>query len=711
MSRETMIKIGVGAAALFLLAFILLELFSGDDDGSSDEAAPTVTQVAVQPSVPFAPPEVPPDAPLEEPTIVPAEQWDPLVRDLIPFIEEARGLRFKEPVAIEVGTAAELLQRYGTPGLDPVTADYLNDILGMYRSLGIYEGSADLNSLVSADLSWGVNQYDPTTKTVTITSDAGGPDAVAFRQAVLVHEMVHALQDQHFGEASPISFDELTMRRMMWEGDAVRIETEFAATMSEADRASYEALEASLRRSSDQGIIEVLGVEGQFIYLGGHQVTRLAQVLDSTKAIDRLVAYPPDRPAQLLSVSTLFLHEGQPWANDTAMPDYPVPEDGLLIDGGSLGAWLWYVAMSTHIDPVEALRAAEAIGSDRYVLFERNGQICANFEAVATDQGGAGHLATGIRNWAATLPHAPAVTVADRSVRVESCDPGVGASMNFARPPQEVVSGPIARVGAVADVLAAQRGWWAEDPLKERQRWCLAETVQRAIPVDEALAGLSPERIASIGEAAVKACLADRVPGGPPPIAGECSAAGMEPEFGQTTLPAPVAEARAALAAAAVACDYGALRELMGAQGPFLGDGLLGQVERPAAVIERWQRLEERERPVLAELVTTLQGGWMCGPELLTTVEGASGDGCAFLSAGSGAVDDNAWVALFDTEGAVIGFASNGAVQGAVLEMWAETVTGERNKDSYTIGGAQGASGLPRGWPVSIPPSSLLEEL
>jgi hypothetical protein len=481
--------------------------------------------------------------------------------------------------------------------------------------------------------------------------------------------------------------------------------------MSEADRASYEALEASLRRSTDQGIIEVLGVEGQFIYLGGHQVTRLAEILESDEAINRLVEYPPTRPAQLLRVSTLFLHEGQPWANDTELPAFPVPDDGFLIDGGSLGAWLWYVAMSTHLDPAEALRASEAIGSDRYVLFERNGQICANFEVVASGAGDAGHMVTGMRAWSASLPHTPAITVDGRSVRVEVCDPGVGAPMNFARPPQDVVTGPIARLGAIADVLEPQRGWWADDPLRERERWCLAETVQRAIPVDEALAGLTAERIATLGESAVETCLADRVPGGRPPILLECSASGLDVELDDAGLTPEMAGARRAVVEAAVACDYQTLRTLIAEQGPYLGDGAFGQATRPTGVVERWQRLEDREQPVLAELVATLQGGWVCGAGVLDTVEGGSGDGCAFLSAGTGPVDDNAWVAVFDVEGGMVGFASNGDTQGGLLEIWAETVTGARNADQYTFGGQQGASGLPRGWPVGIPPAALLEEL
>jgi hypothetical protein len=48
------------------------------------------------------------------------------------------------------------------------------------------------------------------------------------------------------------------------------------------------------------------------------------------------------------------------------------------------------------------------------------------------------------------------------------------------------------------------------------------------------------------------------------PVAAECSATGMPMPPEQEGLPAPVADARRAIAAAAIACDYAALEELAG---------------------------------------------------------------------------------------------------------------------------------------------------
>jgi len=90
----------------------------------------------------------------------------------------------------------------------------------------------------------------------------------------------------------------------------------------------------------------------------------------------------------------------------------------------------------------------------------------------------------------------------------------------------------------------------------------------------------------------VKACLADRVPGGPPPILTDCSAAGLQPEIGNTSLPDAVAEARLAVVEAAVACDYDALKAAIADQGPYLGDGITGQADRAVAGKSSYRRYE-----------------------------------------------------------------------------------------------------------------------
>ena len=224
--------------------------------------------------------------------------------------------------------------------------------------------------------------------------------------------------------------------------------------------------------------------------------------------------------------------------------------------------------------------------------------------------------------------------------------------------------------------------------------------------IEDALEGLSDERIAAVGEGAVLACLADRVPGGPPPIEGDCSADGMDFEAEVDGLPGPVADTRVALLEAATACDLDAIVELLAAKGPYLGDGGLPEVDRARNLRDRWSRSEERRVPVLADLVTTLSSGWMCGPDLASALDGREGAACAFLSGGSGAVEGTANIVLIGTKGGFIGFGANGGAQAEALTQWAEVVTGDRSADDH----ATSDEGLPRGWPRAVPPSALIDE-
>jgi hypothetical protein len=410
-------------------------------------------------------------------------------------------------------------------------------------------------------------------------------------------------------------------------------------------------------------------------------------------------------------VSTLFLHGQEPWASDSEEADYPeFPLDAYPQLGGSFGAWMWYVTMATRIDPGDALRAADSIGSDRYVVYSQGAQTCGMFEIVPESPGTRAFLERAISDWTTTLPHGAELDIADK-ITLTVCDPGPGAAMNFVRPPQEIVAGPIARTEAITDVLEPQRGWWVEDELKERERWCLVETVQRAITTDEALEGLSQERIELLGKEAVRACLPDRAPtrggGGP---GTECSSAGAEPEMTQEGLPAEVQATRTAILEALVACDYSALDDLFAENGPYFGDASAPAPRTGFDLVDRWKRQEGRGNAVLRDVVTTLSSGWFCGPDLSEVVPDATGDACAWVSPGRAAINSEAWVVVIGQKGGWRGFGDQPAIQEELMAVWSATVTGERDPAAFDSGGP-GASigGLPPGWPAAIAPASLLE--
>ena len=82
----------------------------------------------------------------------------------------------------------------------------------------------------------------------------------------LVHELTHALQDQHFDldreDESEDGGDEVF--RSLVEGDATRVEDGYIASLSDDDRARYVAETSSQEESTDleRGAVGVAGIRG-----------------------------------------------------------------------------------------------------------------------------------------------------------------------------------------------------------------------------------------------------------------------------------------------------------------------------------------------------------------------------------------------------------------------------------------------------------------
>jgi hypothetical protein len=702
------------ALAVFVIGIAMLDRLSSSDGGETAETPPT-TAAAVDPPAPFEVPPIPEGADaFEEPQTVTPEQWDPVVADLVTFVEEERRLRFEEPVTVELVSGAEIVSDFSIPD-DPFFRDYVRALVGSYRALGILEGDVDIVSQIEQGNEIGLlGLYDPTADVIRVRNDVGGEAGRSpFQRAVLVHELTHALQDQHADLSDPRSeLEALSMQRMMVEGDARRIERAYVESLPPEEQAQYEeTIGAVENQGAEAGLLGVLGIEGTVVYEGGSQITRLVDVLDGSEAVDILLKYPPDRPAQLLRGSTLFLHGQEPWASDEPSATYPdIPPDAYAIDGASQGAWLWYVIFATRIDPADALRSADAIGSDRYVLYDQGGQICAAFELVAAGPDEVGHLARGVQMWAAGLPHGATVTIDGTVVSITVCDPGAGASAAFVNSPAEIVDGPIARVAAVSDVLGPQRGWWHADELGDGERWCLAETVQRAVSLEEAQVGLDEGHIAELGEWAVRSCLPDRVPSGSAAPTGVCSAAGLEPALDQEGLPEAATAARRRILEAATACDFTALGRILASAGPYFDDAASPAPDRPTSLARRWERREELGQPVLANLVATLDSGWMCGPAVATAVDGGEGAGCGWVWSGEGPVDRTAYVALVDGEGGWMGFGEDVDIQSELMALWSGTVTGTQPTEEYQWTAREAGAAWPLGWPTGVAPTAELRD-
>ncbi|MFC7213625.1 Hvo_1808 family surface protein [Saliphagus sp. GCM10025334] len=107
-------------------------------------------------------------------------------------LEELRGLRYTEDVAVEVWSREELREWYGES--EPAGA-FTNEL---WRAAFVVDGETDVNAAFDSLYGDSVLGFYVDGRIVVVTND---PDADQLRidRTTLVHELAHALQDQQFG--------------------------------------------------------------------------------------------------------------------------------------------------------------------------------------------------------------------------------------------------------------------------------------------------------------------------------------------------------------------------------------------------------------------------------------------------------------------------------------------------------------------------------
>ncbi|WP_410766359.1 Hvo_1808 family surface protein [Haloferax sp. DFSO60] len=152
-----------------------------------------------------------------------ASEREAFVARTMARVELVRELEFKEPVPVEVVSREAYQAQSGTP-TDPVHADWNDQV---WESL-LLVGEDRTIEEVFDDLYGGavLGYYDPTEDRIVIVSDSPTP---AIERGTLAHELVHALQDQHFGlDASPPTQDMQLADNGLVEGDARYVEYLYA---------------------------------------------------------------------------------------------------------------------------------------------------------------------------------------------------------------------------------------------------------------------------------------------------------------------------------------------------------------------------------------------------------------------------------------------------------------------------------------------------
>lgn len=350
----TIAAVALVVVAVMIGAFLLIRDPDGSGDDTSEEAnpplsVPTATTVAGEP--------------------VDEAALDALLPELQAFVEEERGLEFQEDIDLEIlddDAYADRAQRDFEADLVDTREDLENSATAL-QALGLWPADTDPVELVSQFAAVGsLGYYDPATGAMVVRGSADTPNL----RITLVHELTHALEDQHFELDRPElddAFDESGLAfSALVEGSASRVDAAYTATLTDEEQDQADAEQQALVAGIDlEAFPAILLAQQQFVYVIGTEFVDSIFDQGGNEAIDRALRRPPTTSEQIL--------EPEVWPDREAVVDVPVPDaDGDAVDEGVVGQFLLHVL--TSID--DSVEPTPEWDGDSSVLWREGDRAC-----------------------------------------------------------------------------------------------------------------------------------------------------------------------------------------------------------------------------------------------------------------------------------------------------------------------------------------------
>ena len=221
------------------------------------------------------------------------------VAALVPKVEEASGLTFKQPPKVASQTQAQVQTFLIAQFARPDVRKDLDFKIGVWKRLGVVPDSVDVVALLTKLLTEQVvGFYDPRSKTLFVVDGRAGVE----RETVIRHELTHALQDQYVNLDSIQNLlgddDRVEAAQAVFEGHATVMMIGNAARTIAWDKAR-ESIRDARAANPVFGAAPSFIAEGLlFPYLGGAEFVRNAMGDGTTSA--QLLANLPTSTSQLL---------------------------------------------------------------------------------------------------------------------------------------------------------------------------------------------------------------------------------------------------------------------------------------------------------------------------------------------------------------------------------------------------------------------------
>lgn len=324
------------------------------------------------------------------------------------FVQQAREKPFKEFPAVELldGDAfvEALLEDYDEGRQDLEHAELA------YKGLGFVEPDFDLFGEFRKVLSVNVvGFYDPETGRLVVK----GGELNFYVQSVLVHELVHALDDQWFDLDREFEDDEQRYGFVaVVEGNATVIEESWTAQLSRDEQVQLFADQASAFSDEDLDLLRNLPRAILDLQLSPYEdgAAFLLAAASEQSAVDELLVSPPETAERVL----------HPETEASSDPQVEVDEPGLDVepeDSGKLGEVVLRQLFDTE--------AAQGWDGDTYVVWERDSRACIAVNVALETERDRTELLQSAQRWAGSDPNRRAELVGsgnDSLVSFTNCE-------------------------------------------------------------------------------------------------------------------------------------------------------------------------------------------------------------------------------------------------------------------------------------------------
>ena len=353
------------------------------------------------------------------------------VDELIVEAQQIRGLELLEPIDVVLLNDEEYGARFEEILEEDLAQDDVDAINALLRTLGIIDPDDDYRQLIEIFLTTGTGGfYDSDTGelVVRLVADELGPQA----RSVVIHEVVHALQDQHFqllDDRQELEGDPAYVSLAITEGDALLREATYVQSLSLREQAQYVADLADIDLSPLDALPGYIINSLQSPYLDGFAFYNRIGIDN----IDAQFTDPPESSEQLLEPGK-YERDEQP--RTVTLPDLDLPGYELWFDAPAGQRDIEYILLD-GVSPDLASDAARGWGGDRNRVYNKGDEEAIYLLSYLGDtKRDAEELAAGFEAFIDNLVPADSFTLVehadDEVIVIIASDPELGPQLTAA---------------------------------------------------------------------------------------------------------------------------------------------------------------------------------------------------------------------------------------------------------------------------------------